>query len=276
MYVGLNMDGDEEGDKRTEGDIAADGAPETEQMDEEEEAEVGLEQPEEAEEGNDGETALTPPAGYNDEEDENGPPEEGAIATEEEEEEIPPGGTLPTTREEEEEGEIDYNLGIKPFGDYRMHTSYRMMEIEGEGRYDEEDLEEYAPEDQEFAGEGDSTGIQMAASFSELDALIKALEGDKCEDGAAGLDSNQATMGSTMKETSDGQGTSMANAEEEKKQDEDTVIVLGPDHPRMQRFQKALKEHLNRQIYNMDCEIRDMVMSAAELPLSVPGVLFLC
>jgi len=35
------------------------------------------------------------------------------------------------------------------------------------------------------------------------------------------------------------------------------MVVLGPDHPKMQRFQAALKEHLERQIFQVDCQLRE-------------------
>jgi hypothetical protein len=35
-------------------------------------------------------------------------------------------------------------------------------------------------------------------------------------------------------------------------------MVLGPDHPKMARFQAALKDHLKRQINAADLEIRQM------------------
>jgi len=42
-------------------------------------------------------------------------------------------------------------------------------------------------------------------------------------------------------------------------QPEGRVLVLGPDHPRMQRFQAALKRHLQKQIYLEECQLRDLV-----------------
>lgn len=48
-------------------------------------------------------------------------------------------------------------------------------------------------------------------------------------------------------------------AEHQEEPEEAKVVVLGPDHPRMQRFQEALKRHLLRQIFAEKCEARDLV-----------------
>lgn len=42
-------------------------------------------------------------------------------------------------------------------------------------------------------------------------------------------------------------------------QEDENLIVLGPDHPLMQKYQKALKEHLQRQIEKTDAETRSKV-----------------
>lgn len=40
---------------------------------------------------------------------------------------------------------------------------------------------------------------------------------------------------------------------------EEKLIVLGPNHPKMQRFQAALKAHLQKQLYLAECEAKDLV-----------------
>lgn len=50
----------------------------------------------------------------------------------------------------------------------------------------------------------------------------------------------------------------LSDSIKDKKQDEPNVVVLGPEHPKMKRFQKALKEHLKRQVYLADLEIKDI------------------
>ncbi|CAG7836266.1 unnamed protein product [Allacma fusca] len=153
---------------------------------------------------------------------------------------------LPTEFEGEgAETEADFNLGTKPFGDYPYPYTFD-EEIEGEG------VPVKYPEEEELPGEG--CEINYNASFSDLDALIKMLEGDKCEDSG---ESNKATLGSAEKNASEGQAPSSTNADQTQIE-EDNLIVLGPDHPKMERFQKALKAHLERQLYNADCEIRNM------------------
>ena len=46
---------------------------------------------------------------------------------------------------------------------------------------------------------------------------------------------------------------------EDRLREEEKMVVLGPSHPKMQRFQDALKKHLEKQIYIAECQERDLV-----------------
>jgi hypothetical protein len=45
---------------------------------------------------------------------------------------------------------------------------------------------------------------------------------------------------------------------------EESLLVLGPSHPKMARFQNALKKHLEKQIYMTECDERDLVSLRSE------------
>ena len=51
---------------------------------------------------------------------------------------------------------------------------------------------------------------------------------------------------------------------------EDKLMVLGPNHPKMQRFQKVLNEHLQKQLYNVLGEARDLVSFVTSMLICCP------
>lgn len=65
----------------------------------------------------------------------------------------------------------------------------------------------------------------------------------------------QRESGPEEEETSGAQETEENETSQGGSNEEPNVMVLGPDHPKMARFQAALTEHLKKQIYAADLEL---------------------
>jgi len=149
------------------------------------------------------------------------------------------------------------------------------------GEIENEDLEEdqeqpfndedYIRNYEEFLGEDGPEG----PTVEQLEAMIKYLDEQKRQ--SEPKDDNSEDL-LPEKEVAKRHGKTPAydDAHEDKEdnnddEDDDTntkkskmLMVLGPDHPKMVRFQKALKEHLERQIFIVDSEMRDLEQELKE------------
>jgi hypothetical protein len=111
---------------------------------------------------------------------------------------------------------------------------------------EEEDDDETGGYLEEILGEEETT--ELTPSAEQMDAIIKFLDDDGEEEEEEEED----------EEADDAEVDEEAGSvrKKEKETAEPSVLVLGPDHPKMIRFQAALRAHLERQNYEADCELR--------------------
>jgi len=84
-----------------------------------------------------------------------------------------------------------------------------------------------------------------------MDAIIKYLQDEEEGEGDGEEEEEEGDQESPINiESTQGGGDGEPDAS--------SVLVLGPEHPKMKRFQKALSEHLKRQIFEADCALRDL------------------
>lgn len=174
--------------------------------------------------------------------------------------------------EEDEAGIIDemFPEGIGDFeegDDLDFQDKYGLDDILGEIENEEMEDKDFDIEDRneedfndydEFMGEGGSEG----PTVEQLEAMIKYLDDQKNAAGQQdGEGEEEEETGGPDEEYNEGRAEFGAEEEEDKQK---MLMVLGPDHPKMQRFQRALKEHLQRQIFIVETETRDLEQELKE------------
>ncbi|CAL8074418.1 unnamed protein product [Orchesella dallaii] len=195
---------------------------------------------------------------------------------------IPPPLIAAGSYEEDEDGmepglmEQMFPEGIGDFeeGDEEgFREKYGLGDILGE--IENEDLEEeqenptndedYMGNYEEFLGEDGPEG----PTVEQLEAMIKYLDQQK-QLAEPKEDNSEDLLPEREVAKRHGRTPAYEDAHEDKENEDDDdeddankkqskmLMVLGPDHPKMVRFQKALKEHLERQVFIVDREMRDL------------------
>lgn len=165
--------------------------------------------------------------------------------------------------DEDEAGLIDemFPEGIGDFeegDDEDFQGKYGLDDILGEIENEEleahenngDDEEDYLNDYQEFMGEDGPEG----PTAEQLESMIKYLEDQKKNAGAE----------EEGEEDEYNEGHAEFTTEEADSDQTKMLMVLGPDHPKMVRFQRALKAHLLRQIYLVETETRDLEQELKE------------
>lgn len=160
------------------------------------------------------------------------------------------------TEEEDDESSILLNqMFPEGIGEYDegeevdFQDKYGLGDILGE--IEKEDLEPPETDNyEEFMGEGEAPD---GPTVEQLEQMIHFLDEQKRASGEAGDDEVE-------EEYQEGKTTFVEQPEAPDITDpkQKMIMVLGPDHPKMVRFQKALKDHLQRQIYLVETETRDL------------------
>ncbi|XP_035712934.1 coiled-coil domain-containing protein 40 [Folsomia candida] len=120
------------------------------------------------------------------------------------------------------------------------------LDLGDEEEGDEDDEEEEEDTTENVAPPKLPSDEELAAIIRFLEEEREGEEGDNLGDNDEQEDQSPETNLLPVQATPTDRG------------DEPNVIVLGPDHPKMARFQAALNAHLKKQIYLADMEIRNM------------------